>query len=451
MGACRRHLDAALTACASATRLLHKKDARYPEEEKRHLQWLGDVIDLKVRLFQAFAKNKELYRELTSLAFLDELPRLDRVPVDLNADWLAAAARRYGAPDMFAGLLTQLRDHVLVPMIQDVVTGADVEGAARREAFYHKLVGPWLEQKAIWEKSQAFGDKPYGDFLDAPSPFYPPEMREGLNAERPGGQIVAAWREWVGRYPRSTGPARHLAMVLIRLEAFGEARKELERAIAEGFYPAGRTACEDLLRSLGLRDALQRAQAGDAAAASDLVEFLEGDEGGTATATQAMHGFVALAQASGKDPGHEQLSAAVASWLKRARLRLKKGQEVPEGDGLDGLNEKALAALEADLDECLLTIFLAPTGLNGESPNWEAVQTAASNALTAYPRIQSAYFYRMLAWWSLAVAASERKDDAAKRSCGRRAREDAQQVVKMSKQTKHVEQATQILEATKGI
>ena len=73
--------------------------------------------------------------------------------------------------------------------------------------------------------------------LDDPFPFYPEDLRAGIQSEPPPARTLDELRGWCRRYPRSTGPARHLGSVLIKEHAAVAASVEEDPGVAR--YLAG--------------------------------------------------------------------------------------------------------------------------------------------------------------------------------------------------------------------
>jgi tetratricopeptide (TPR) repeat protein len=446
-GTCQRHLDAALEACGSASRLVRRNDPHYDEEQKRHVRWLAEVVELKARLRGWILQAENLNSSLTSIGFLDELVRLDRVPLDTSPDWILDAARSVFQPDDLAKVVPDLpnwfattRDPVLLAMVVHVFQGPDSE-ASRREVLYQKLIGPWLRHEALWKPSPQAGDRSYADLLDDPSPFYPEAILTSLKAESPGGRAISLLREWCQRYPRSTGPARYLASLLIKSGKFDDAGPVLDAAIAAAFHDGGRAESESLkrhLRHLELAKVLKRAQAGVLEAADELLQALQADDGDPAIAQQVINGFFILAKAAVKDPGADRLSVAVESWVGLARRKL--GSEGAEID-----------AVRADRDKALVMIALAAGGGHTRSPDWKRIIAGMTDLMRRHPDLKEPYYWRMKAYWQLAVTASKQKDGAAVRRHAASARDDATQVVSQLRETEMAEEASQILEQARAL
>ena len=303
------------------------------------------------------------------------------MPLDTSPDWMLDAARSVFKPDDLGKVLPGLptlfattRDYVLVPLIQHVFQGPDAD-AALRENLYRKLVGPWLRHEAVWKQSPAIGDRTFADLLDDPSPFYPEVVLADLKAESPGRRGIASLREWCSRYPRSTGPARHLASLLIKSGKMDEAGSLLDVAIAAAFHEGGRAESESLKRHLKLANALKGAQGGKLDAADELLEGLRADDGDPTIARQVINGFIILAQKTRKDPGAgPALSSAVESWAEAAR------QETPGPE-----KSQEIDAVRADRDKALVMIAAAASGGHTKSPDWDRIIERMTDLLREHP------------------------------------------------------------------
>ncbi len=232
-----RHLDQALKACTSPRRLLAAKDPDY-EEEKEHLRLLlQDFCFLKLKLSAALQESREVVRSLPSLDFLNELARLDQVPIGLNEALLREAVGQHLrlTPERAQRLMTELSDHLIKRLLAFIFGPADTpEDSHLQQQQYQRLITEWVKLPVFAEML---------DFIDDPQAFYPPEVREGLQQSDPSPEAAEILRGWHERYPELSGPTRFLAMLLNREEKFEEAIEALTRTIDQGFHDQGVKSC----------------------------------------------------------------------------------------------------------------------------------------------------------------------------------------------------------------
>jgi tetratricopeptide (TPR) repeat protein len=232
-----RHLDQALKACASPRRLLAEKDPEYEGEKEGFKLLLQDFCFLKLKLYVALQESREVVRSLPSLDFLNELARLDQVPIGLNEALLREAVGQHLrlTPERAQRLMTELSDHLIKRLLAFIFGPADTpEDTHLQQQQYNRLITDWVKLPVFAKML---------DFIDDPQAFYPDEVREGLQQSGPSQKAAEILRGWHQHYPELSGPTRFLAMLLNREEKYEEAIEALSRTIAKGFHDKGVKSC----------------------------------------------------------------------------------------------------------------------------------------------------------------------------------------------------------------
>jgi len=445
---CLNHIDAAAKACGSAYRLTPEKDPHYAGEEARHVQWLKEVVRFKKTLYLHVRGNETLYRHLRGLDFLDEFARLDAVPLDQSPDLLNAAALANGLTDgeVVLDLMGGLTDHVLFPLLEFVFKGTDVaEDDAFRQAQYGRLVGPWATNQALSRPRQAVGDRSYLDLIDEPSHFYPVEVTAAFKGE-PTPRALELLREWVARYPRSTGPARHLAGLL----AFGPKHRrafDLANANDPAAVPLLIELIDDGMNAEALAVLEDAARAGvtEAGRAECRKVWGQLQQQALATVKNTVIIFQNLSANARLDP--QRLSRSVNRWLDAWRERLRSWPTSEQGP--PPVTGQDLTEVEEALDSAVVHAALHPLGDLNE--NWRGVANEMGRILKDKPTSRTALFYRMIAWHRLAVEASQKNDRDGVLGCLRQSRNDAQALLELSPTKEQRDQAQKLLQEISSI
>jgi len=440
---CRRHIHAAWKACNSAKRLVRENDPNYAVEEARQNQWLKDVVLLKKKLFILVRNNQELVRHLKSLDFLDQLARFDTVPINQSPDMLDAAALESGFEDgaFVEKLLHDLADGVIVPMLEFVFSdkGTKADGQLRQTQ-YRRLVA-FADNPVLARKSTPLHDRSYLQVIDDPQFFYPEAVQKAFGNEQIKNNAAEILRDWVQRYPHSTGPARLLANLLVR----DEKRDQAFELAQQGQLSAVPLLLELLKTELApealellesaRRDALTQEGRDECA---KLVGQLH--EQYFTVARNVVVVMSQLAQQTKKDIGHAELATAGAAWLNRTRhLHAMKFASIPKDE--QPFNEDSLEEFDNDLNEAVVIVFLAPLGKLED--NWTKVINATTKLHQKSENIVALY-YRMIGWHSLAHAAWQKENRTETIRCLRHAALDAALVTAKDKSPKHREHAEQV-------
>lgn len=120
---CRDRVEAAYRACQSARRITLEGDPSYRREIDKQVQLVKAVCELKYRLYVMLMakKNAERMVSLESFEFLNELARLDRIPIGSSPELLRKACDelRVGEdPSIFLGMLGMVRKNIFGMLTQ---------------------------------------------------------------------------------------------------------------------------------------------------------------------------------------------------------------------------------------------------------------------------------------------------------------------------------------------
>jgi len=277
VGLAERHIGQAFEACASAKRLTARKDPHYSEEEDAQLQLLKEFVDLKYKLVIAIQKNKDLVKHMESVHFLDELARLDEIPIGQSDGMLRPVAGARGlTPEGACGLMSnELRGRLITNLLELVFSEGDGSDQSIRTRQYRHLVDEWVSRPSFAE---------YLDFIDDPQHFYPEEVRVAFTDDRSSQQAVEILYGWHQRFPEFTGPVRLLAQLLHAQGKFDEAIRVLTEACDRGFYRKRVVSCYShrmvcwYHRSAQLTDKTEAKRSAEHALQDALVVIAESDD-----------------------------------------------------------------------------------------------------------------------------------------------------------------------------
>jgi hypothetical protein len=178
----------------------------------------------------AAQKSKDLAKHLTGVDSLEQLMRLDAIPLGQSPDFIRAIAGSLGIsdPDELIECMKHLKDTVITSLLKFIFTESDnAEENSLRERQYRRLVAEWVKREAMAD---------YLDFIDDPQPFYPREIIDAFQAEEISPAAIELLRKWNDRYPELTGPARLLALALGQESKYEEVISVLDRACKQGFH-----------------------------------------------------------------------------------------------------------------------------------------------------------------------------------------------------------------------
>jgi hypothetical protein len=350
----------------------------------------------------------------------------------------------------------------------------------------------------LFESSRPFFDDP-GSLRG----FYPDAVMaafdEGVESDALA-RAVAALEPLVELVPRSSGPARHLALILFRLTEFERAVSVLETACSRVVGKEAERSCRSLLARAQVNVAVQQAdrepqQSFDTLVSEMQSEYIEEEEGAPDALVQVA---VILAKATGEWDEHQTLRRALTSWHARKvrkpesaptvtstepaattppwrRPVASQGQDRP-GRGRQQVSYSLKEAGELQIpgrrperakwlddagavhrtserttfdpkvDPHVITYLLAAAGAVGQGEaakvNWRTMYEAMDGFLKAHACV-SAVHYRMIAAVKLAESDPDLRGEYVPQ-----ARRDAQEVIASSTDTRERETAQQVLAAT---
>ena len=408
------HIDAAAEASKSARRTVIQADSSYPDQETRHRDWILGVIDLKLRIYEwFFVVENETMRprhsvisQLDSLDFVEELALLDRLPIGSSPALYDAVARKRhsGDPGLFLTMLATVRKQIVHHILRIVFAGHGNADDVMRERLYRRLVERWVHLPSLAAELPAIDDP--GSRIPG---VYSDSIRAALGAGESGSErstqeeAIAALRGLVERYPESTGPARHLAMLLASGGQVDEAFKVLEQARARACSDVGRTACERMRLELRLNRLSERLKRGNVSEAEllaeldPLLEVLAADRGDASLPVMTMQAFVALATVTRRNDRHAELHQVITDWVKRA-----SDVADDEDDAEAEQRQAGVRSVRGTLPDVMLTyVISAAGGLSPQSSNWLALIEATEIARGYYPNLQQAIYVQMMAQFNL--------------------------------------------------
>ncbi len=235
-----RHIGQAFDACASAKRITAARDSHYQDEERRQLQLLTEFAELKYKLVVAIQESEEIAKHMVSVDFLEELARLDAIPVDTSVEFLRPVAGALGMET--ASVQKLIEDRLcgnVMKNLLDFIFGKDVGDGdqAQRNRQYRSLVDQWVGNPAL---------AGFIDIIDNPQQYYPETVTKAFDDDALVSDAVEVLYGWIDRYPELTGPARYLGILLIQQEKYEEAASVLDRAIASGFHKERLVTCHHI-------------------------------------------------------------------------------------------------------------------------------------------------------------------------------------------------------------
>jgi tetratricopeptide (TPR) repeat protein len=431
------HVQSASDACASAGRLTLKRDPRYPQEERQHEQWIKEVCEFKKTLLAVIQGSKELPKGLRSIDFVEQLARLDAIPITQSATFLEAVASQLGLADTspLVKMSEYLRDNVMYNVMQFIFREShDPTDGGLREVQYKRLINEWI--KRPWLES-------WHERIDDPQQFYPEEVITTLRSGDPNSSAIGILRLWCQRFPELTGPPQHLAVLLYARGEITEAIAILEQAQELGFYEKGRQKCSKLLKQLKTKEAFDALEKGEFEKTLRLLlELLKTDDSNASLPLGIAGACVNLAKKNRDGSGHEPIAQAITTWVKRARERLNR-HDIEEDEGTP-LTEEDIIKVVNSLDDMLPQLFLAPFGDLSENSDWQGVAEAIDRLLGRYPHNISSHYWRMIAYNRLASVASQSRDLPAVRRYARLADADALIIAERSPDPEKREQAEKL-------
>jgi tetratricopeptide (TPR) repeat protein len=232
------HIQDSLKSSASTAWLTGQRDPKYAPEREAVIASLSSLCEMKFWFAAVAAKLDISDPMVCRVDSLEQLTRLDTFPLAHSPDLAMTPFGHIGLPDADAAQ-SLVTASVCRPLIQAVIAWAygtpqDAEDQRRRSQEYEAIVAhidlPLLAQ--------------YRSLVDDPQSFYPEIVLDALrSAADPPEAAIAELRSWCTRFPRSTGPARWLATLLLRRGEADEAIMILDLARWQAFLDDGRISC----------------------------------------------------------------------------------------------------------------------------------------------------------------------------------------------------------------
>lgn len=363
-------LEEAAAQSKDRNRLLAKNDVTYADDRARHLDLLNEFTLLKHKLYEMVGGAKKLWTRVRSTDFLEELLRLDALPVAhstafalplaqmlrIDRETLAHYVRERVAPHAASGLLNFLNGSA---------DENETQSAVRLDQL-QRFVESWARRPAF---------APIVPVVDNSRDFFPKSLQEQIDRVAEEGlspTFVDAMKEFYDRFGDVSSVTQDYAQILIQLDRTDEAIAVLRRGAERGLSEPGRRHCRwsaaNQQRNRAINDE-------DAVAAVPLIlELLSLDDRTAALIDHVISDHVNAAGATGVDPGIEAMIHAIDAWETRARAALDGDHPTPN------LNADDLAELERKKSEGLvrirraLMIFCNNRGMN----HGKAGQKAAS-------------------------------------------------------------------------
>jgi len=429
------YIKVASDACTSKTRLLLKKDSRYFQEVARHEAWTKETCEFKRNILVAIDGSKELPAQIRSIDFLEQLSRLDSVPIDQNVALLETIALSLKLPDTSYLVKTgeRLRDSVISRIMQFIFKGqADGANNQLRQAQYSRIIKDWIKHPIL---------ESWLERIDDPQPFYPEEVISAIKNAESNVSVINILRTWHKQYLELTGPAKHLAWLLNASGQTAEAIDVLEQAQQHGFFEKGRRECTRLLKQLRIKQANDTLE-GDKSAVDlqPFLELLDADDGDINLVLSVIALAVNQAKRKKDESCHERVSQAVSAWIDRARTVGSK----PADEHETTATEDDIAKVLNNMDEALPQIFLAPFGELNDSTDWKRVAGSMDRLLAKYESNCAGHYWRMIAYNRLYSATDPSRDSATLKNYLKRADADAAIVLQCSPDPEKRKQASDL-------
>lgn len=304
-------IEAAAAECRDRSRLTIQAAPTYQKEEKRQVEVLARLLDVKIKLVVAFRENVNMVKNITSFDFLRAIGRLDVIPVKISRGLfpLVANAMRMDA-ETLEDLTATLRQNIVARLIEYLLADMDPVERPVRQRQYELLTAAWLREEEFQSLAQ---------LVEYPSPqLMPREAAEILAGENDAAMIELLDR-WHADYPAMASLAIRLAKCLIKQKRLDEARVKLEQTLAVVLREPTRRHLHYMLGQLLVReiDPLIEAEDYDGAFRVAL-RMVDLDDFQPDVVTQALQLYVGLSRRNGRRHHRLDMSTAVDGWLERA-------------------------------------------------------------------------------------------------------------------------------------
>ena len=427
-----RHAQTALDTCAVHEKMLLTKDPDYPAQEKDHLHLLKDFANLKRKMFIAIRNHEDLVETVPSLEILGLLREIDTLPLNLSEDFAATTAAHVGMDKESLCEIMKHLSHQLVVRLMRYLLACEGNAEDRKRCVrQYRLLIRELKRTDLLADCLELVD-------NAPN-FFPARVVDDLNSPPLSADTKALLKRAVEDYPAfSAVVCLYVGRVLAEEDEYEQAAALLHASAAESLSDKGKQECLELAEKIE-----------QGATANTLNAALESQDFDTAIATARSmveddsehvvrpQNLVVIynnaAQATGEDPGSQEMVHIVDAWIARAQ---------------GNVSEQDIEQLVQARDQCLVQIVLAANGAASGKPDWPQVAQGMTELLAANPEIDDARFYRMRARYNHAGELSQAANpdrDRVRRHLGE-ARVDAEWVVANDDDPEHVKQAEQIIE-----
>ncbi len=432
-----RALEESLALCEESSRLLRSKDTAYANEQDRHVRAIANFGSLKFKILKAVEEPK-VYAYLSNIDFLNELTRLDDVPLNLSERFLKTAAGSISGIKLEAETLVELmniatQNCVAALMKYLISEDVDEDDKRCRDRQYRKLIDQWVKRPGLL---------PYLDLVESPHHCLPRCVLEELKQDKLTGATADALKKWVQRYPALSG------IVQIAARSMADDNRPLEAVdlLIRGAEHAFRDESRNSLLVASLNVACQAALERDYPLL-DLLHLLDRFDHNTVLAKNLINLYVFFSKETKKDPGAVKMRAAVHRWGERAaQAAADWSSESDEGDDPPITSEQVVEVIEF-CDNAVVQIAILTT-MKGDKPEPAEIVTAMSAVIHQCPEIADTYHSRMFAYMNMAGQESQK----AKPNRGtlikllQRACADAEQVLKLTHDKEMRENACKIIE-----
>jgi tetratricopeptide (TPR) repeat protein len=227
--------------CRDSRRLTLEETPRYREEEKRQIELLARMYDLKLKLVVAFNRHVNMVKNVGSFDFLDQLARLNQIPLQLSPGLQPIVAAAMSLPEeTLLDLDRILTQNVVINLMKYLFADDEESERGIRIRQCELLVTQVVSQPSLREYVQP---------VDSPFQFFPEDVLTLLSGGPPE-PLVQRLLQWHDMYPALGGMAVLLANRLCDLKRFDEAQRRLEQTLPLVFFAPSRRNIQQMLIAL---------------------------------------------------------------------------------------------------------------------------------------------------------------------------------------------------------
>ena len=315
-----QEIETARTAASKISTFSHEKDPQYDEEKQRHFGLLTRFAELKYKIFQTIDRDDQLAARITSVDFLEELMRLDKIPLNQTPRFAEPVAGSLGLnAEQLSGFMAYLGE-IFVSKLMSFLLKPKVDpiDAQRQVQQYRRLAEQWVHRPALKEHLSLI-DLHAGH-------FYERQTREMIAEAAESGDISVELMLELStlhkRLPGLSGIALDLAKLYELQEKEDDAIAVLSNSVNAAFSDDGKDSCRRTIAHLKMNRCV--ADEDYAAATIPALELLAMDDQSIETVRHVVNLFVSAAGQRAGDPGYERMGNAIDAWLERAREKIKK-------------------------------------------------------------------------------------------------------------------------------